>query len=525
MNFDMTPPYSQEIQDEAAGYVLSYEPTENSPAGISEETMERLHGLALRGDQRVIAELRKLIARFPNYAILKNYLAVAYMNAGKQRQARATEKETFRLHPDYLFARVNEAFYHLRLGNFEKVRELLGSRLRLSDLHKENRPIHSSEWLGYYRCVGLLYAETGEVEAAQAILNAFRRQDFADEDTDLLMNRLMAARMRKLKERLDKDERAQICVTVPPLPRNAGERKYYDPQHPEMEGIYEYGLDFPEDFVAEILALPRETAIRDLVGILDSEICFGPILMREGENPGWTPIHALFLLSAMEATVALDVALRFYGQHPDVLEYWFGEVISWQPIYGIMGGDLPRVAEWMKTPGFSYESRSMVGRALSQLAMHRPEKREEILAWFSDMLVFLRDSPPEDNILDTRLVSALIACLMDLRAVELGSLVSDLAAKGYVSDFMVGSLEEVIEELSSPPSEHLKMPVPTMIEFYRKLAKSNKPAAPNLLGGRLDALLGGADFTKPPASASPPTAGRNDACPCGSGKKFKKCCM
>ncbi len=525
MDFDMTPPYSQEIQDEAAGYELSDEPVETSPAGISEEMMGRLHGLALHGDQRVIAELRKLIARFPGYPVLKNYLAVAYMNAGKQRQSRATEKETFRLHPDYLFARVNEAFHHLHLGNFEKARELLGPRLRLADLHKEDRPIHVSEWLAYYRCVCLLYAETGEVEAAQAILNAFHSHDLAGDNTDLLMERLMAARMRKLKERLDKDERTQIRVKVPPLPRNAGERKYYDPQHPEMEGIYEYGLEFPENFVAEILALPRETAIRDLVGILDAEICFGPILMREGENPSWTPIHALFLLSAMEATEALDVALRFYGQHPDVLDYWFGEVISAQPIYGIIAGDLTRVAEWMKTPGLSYEGRSMVGDALSQLAMHRPEKQKAVLACYGDVLGFLRDSPPKDNILDTRLVSALISCLMDLRAAEFVPLVSELAAKGYVSDFMVGSPEDVIEELSSPPPEHPKMPLLSMTGFYRKLAEPDKPAVPNFKGGGLDALFGGADFTKPPAPAPPQTAGRNDPCPCGSGKKFKKCCM
>jgi len=29
---------------------------------------------------------------------------------------------------------------------------------------------------------------------------------------------------------------------------------------------------------------------------------------------------------------------------------------------------------------------------------------------------------------------------------------------------------------------------------------------------------------KPPQAASTPKAGRNDPCPCGSGKKYKKCC-
>lgn len=31
--------------------------------------------------------------------------------------------------------------------------------------------------------------------------------------------------------------------------------------------------------------------------------------------------------------------------------------------------------------------------------------------------------------------------------------------------------------------------------------------------------------TLPAKSANPPTVGRNDPCPCGSGKKFKQCCL
>jgi uncharacterized protein YecA (UPF0149 family) len=30
---------------------------------------------------------------------------------------------------------------------------------------------------------------------------------------------------------------------------------------------------------------------------------------------------------------------------------------------------------------------------------------------------------------------------------------------------------------------------------------------------------------RPPVAAAPSRVGRNDPCPCGSGKKFKKCCM
>ncbi len=34
-----------------------------------------------------------------------------------------------------------------------------------------------------------------------------------------------------------------------------------------------------------------------------------------------------------------------------------------------------------------------------------------------------------------------------------------------------------------------------------------------------------ASYPIPPGRSTEPVAGRNDPCPCGSGKKFKKCCL
>jgi uncharacterized protein YecA (UPF0149 family) len=52
------------------------------------------------------------------------------------------------------------------------------------------------------------------------------------------------------------------------------------------------------------------------------------------------------------------------------------------------------------------------------------------------------------------------------------------------------------------------------------------------LGDAVDeiTMLMGADDTEPPIPEAPVLlplheVGRNDPCPCGSGKKFKKCCL
>ncbi len=63
---------------------------------------------------------------------------------------------------------------------------------------------------------------------------------------------------------------------------------------------------------------------------------------------------------------------------------------------------------------------------------------------------------------------------------------------------------------------------PEKIEKIRQAYKNGDKA----FGTLLDHLK---EMKIPPTEAQwkriPPRVGRNDPCPCGSGKKFKKCCM
>lgn len=52
-------------------------------------------------------------------------------------------------------------------------------------------------------------------------------------------------------------------------------------------------------------------------------------------------------------------------------------------------------------------------------------------------------------------------------------------------------------------------PMPEPVEYYRRVLQSS-----------LDALK-----TPKPEPVRKAAAGRNDPCPCGSGKKYKKCCL
>jgi uncharacterized protein YecA (UPF0149 family) len=84
----------------------------------------------------------------------------------------------------------------------------------------------------------------------------------------------------------------------------------------------------------------------------------------------------------------------------------------------------------------------------------------------------------------------------------------------FLDTFTIAELEEAIQELETGIS-----PVANSIfPFYQN--RSNWKEAYKYFYREKDD-----DFMPPPAPAKKKKIGRNDPCPCGSGKKFKKCCI
>ena len=76
-------------------------------------------------------------------------------------------------------------------------------------------------------------------------------------------------------------------------------------------------------------------------------------------------------------------------------------------------------------------------------------------------------------------------------------------------------LQAVMASLSGPPSKSaLEQFLPVLMDTWNQVPRAD-------LGGRSPVEVHGTD--RPPSAPSGP--GRNTPCPCGSGKKFKRCCI
>ena len=103
---------------------------------------------------------------------------------------------------------------------------------------------------------------------------------------------------------------------------------------------------------------------------------------------------------------------------------------------------------------------------------------------------------------------AAISCSGNARAIKALRQMEELAC--IATAFSEGKRPKAGKLIRQAPSL-----IPGLVEYLNHFAKSQSPGLPS--GFPL-----AANITTAPFSA--PSVGRNDPCPCGSGKKFKKCC-
>jgi tetratricopeptide (TPR) repeat protein len=140
-----------------------------------EREIERLHSMIHRSPREAIEDLHALIERHPHIPMLRNYLAIAYSSSGDQERAEREIEENIRLHPDYLFARLNHAETCIARGDLATAAELLGGPAPgLRALYPHRKRFHISEYVGFMYALGIYYVEMGDRAAAERVYERLR---------------------------------------------------------------------------------------------------------------------------------------------------------------------------------------------------------------------------------------------------------------------------------------------------------------------------------------------------------------
>ncbi len=240
---------------------------------------------------------------------------------------------------------------------------------------------------------------------------------------------------------------------------------------------------------------------------------------------GYAPIHAWRCLAQLRAMEALGPLLNLMDPLDIDDDDWYLEEMPY--VFAWMGPEaIPPLSAYLADKAHEVYPRTVAARAIAMLAERQPETRAAAIRALAETL---RRFEKNDESLNAFIISYLI----DLRATEAAELIEQAYAADRVDLTVEGNWNKARRRLGV---KGLGLVSEALASAKRSPFAASPPAKDG--GSELDDMLEGDSDELPddgyPESPMPDDAatpyvapkkvGRNESCPCGSGKKYKKCC-
>ncbi len=505
-----------------------------------------------------VAELEGYVRRYPDVPSLKNYLYVAYIRTKQIKKGLDFLNKTMELHPNYIFANINFANYLLQQNNPTKAASALKEPFDVRNFEKDEY-IHCSAFTHYYTTAVRIEIERGNFDEADKMNRLLFDYDPKDEVLRELV--VLLATKRLIKNTAKKPNYKEVIAISKPIKGHYLSDDLGKPifNHPEIHQLYQHSLEkIPKKVIQTILLLPRQTIIQDLEhAMMDAVLRFEDF--QEDEWDDRTNnffVHALFFLTELRAYESVPTILNFLRQDEEFRDYWIADSLEshFNPtLYILANNQLELLKSFVLEENVSPWHRMLATEVAAQVALKQPERRKEVLAWFDDVIQYHLDNPKNANIIDTEFLSSVVGDLLNIGATELENKIRKLYDKGWVDDSFSGNLAVITEDLHKPINPFYNNPLPVDIyelyskEYEKRVDRSQVKLDPEILNLMKDPyfkfqtdvltkLMSKAEQNQSgyddreddwqpqlPIKRDEPKVGRNDPCPCGSGKKYKKC--
>jgi SEC-C motif len=210
----------------------------------------------------------------------------------------------------------------------------------------------------------------------------------------------------------------------------------------------------------------------------------------------WAPVHARRALGGLGAEASVRPLLAFLKSAGEDDDWTHTEL----PVaFGLIGATaIQPVAAFIRDQSNSTFPAATAVAGLKEIARRHPVCRAECIGILGRLLERRGDTDPALN-------GFAVSALIDLGAVEAIDVIRDAFRHKSVDISIAGDEEDV--EIALRLRERRATPRPR----YQMMPAS--------WSGRPDSRRETDD------SPRPRKVGRNDPCPCGSGKKYKKCCL
>jgi hypothetical protein len=209
----------------------------------------------------------------------------------------------------------------------------------------------------------------------------------------------------------------------------------------------------------------------------------------------WSPVHAWRTLGQLRAEAAIEPLITLLRMFDVDDDHFVGEEIP--KVFGMIGKKaIPPLEKFILDDSNGLFDRIAAMHGLERIAGGDPECREKCVSIFTEKLKLCQKSDPTLN-------GFLISYLIELNATESIDVIRQAYERESVDLSVLGDFEDVEINLGLKKN---------------RLKPSNYSAAIDELN---NTFLASNQYQ----SVRHEKIGRNEPCPCGSGKKYKKCCI
>jgi hypothetical protein len=295
--------------------------------------------------------------------------------------------------------------------------------------------------------------------------------------------------------------------------------------------------EFPGQAVSAAIE-KREEIVPELLKIISDTIRDAEELASD-PHPSFIPhLSAMYLLAQFREKRAYPLIVDFFSLPGDIprrlTEDFITEDLA-RVLASVCGGDISLIKEMIENPGIDEFSRSAAIESLLEMVAAGEMSRDDVMAYFQELfrgklereesyvwhsLIECSGSlcPEEvwENILEAYDDELVDSFEIDLEGVESQVDAGKEAAMANLHTVCRGLIDDAVEEMAWLyfPEEEVKLP-PVQRDFEERM----------IPGFYEDSLPEVDEIDNMPIIQKGAKVGRNDPCPCGSGKKYKKCCL
>lgn len=270
------------------------------------------------------------------------------------------------------------------------------------------------------------------------------------------------------------------------------------PDSPPTSRLLTYGEAKLKDWPDYLTLGFTEEHVPELLRMMSDE----DLIWADSESlEVWAPVHAWRVLGQLRAEAAIDPLISLFDEDDE--SYWIGEEVP--IVLGRIGpGALPALTRALARTGGTDWPAINIARSIEEVGQQHPGARNECVSILTRQLRRFERNDPTLN-------GFLISSLVDLKAVEALPVMREAYERDCVDTTILGDIEDVqillglLKERVTPPNYVTLRDL--LLDRIEEEQRSRTP------------------LETAPAVTLKVKVGRNDPCPCGSGKKFKKCCL